>query len=160
MAVNWYNKVTENQNDFSPLADAVFFYENELEDARQELKIHGGFQRQAAMLPGLMEYRYGQLQDLEAILEYLNLRRERAHHKAFKMYLEAYSRSLTSRDAERYANADDDVYKFSMLINQVNLLRNKFIGITKGLETKHYQLGYLSRLKAAGFEDYSIDSER
>lgn len=158
MAINWYNRVTDNPDDYSSLPDAVDYFENQLETAREEIKIKGSFSRQSAELPGIMEYRFSQLQEIDAILEFLNMKRERAHQKAFKMYLEAYSRSLTSRDAERYANADDTVYELSLLINQINLLKQKFVGVTKGLESKHYQLGYLSRLKAAGLEDYIIDT--
>lgn len=158
MAINWYNRLTSDPDDLSLLPDAVDYYESQLEEAREEIKISGGFQRQAAELPGIMEYRFSQLQEIDAILSFLTMKREKAHHKAFKMFLESYNRSLTSRDAERYANADDMVFELSLLVNQINLLKQKFLGVTKGLETKHYQLGYLSRLKAAGLEDYIIDT--
>lgn len=153
---NWYNAVTENPDDLSLLPDAIEYFENELEQAQTDLEIKGPFQKLAGELPGIMTHRFGQLQELEAILEFIDMKREVEKTKAFKKYLEGYSRSLTSRDAEKYANAEKSVFELSMLYNQINLLKQKYIGVTKGLETKHFQLSNLSKLKAAGLEDYII----
>ena len=36
------------------------------------------------------------------------------------------------------------------------LLRNKYLGILKGLEAKQWQLGHITRLRTAGMEDVSL----
>ena len=154
--MSWYDKVTVDVSDYSPLFDAVIWFENEYKQAVEEVKISGSFEKAAAELPGIMQYRFSQLQEVEAILEYLNIRKENVHGAAFKNYLETYNKSLTSRDADKYANGDEKVYELALLINQVSLIRNQFLSIIKGLEYKHYQLMSLVKMKIAGMEDYFI----
>ena len=60
-------------------------------------------------MPGIVEERFGQLQQLEAILEYLNIELRRLRSKTFKKFLENYNRALSSRDAEKYVDGEDDV---------------------------------------------------
>jgi hypothetical protein len=36
------------------------------------------------------------------------------------------------------------------------MLRNKFLGIMKGLDTKQWQIGHITRLRTAGMEDIVI----
>jgi hypothetical protein len=43
------------------------------------------------------------------------------------------------------------------IINEVALLRNKWLGIMKGLESKNFMLGHVTRLRTAGMEDASIN---
>ena len=74
----------------------------------------------------------------------------------FSKYLEAYNRALTSRDAEKYVDGEDEVVDFETLINEVALLRNRWLGIMKALESKNFMLGHIVRLRAAGMEDITI----
>jgi len=82
------------------------------------------------------------------------LRRIRRKH--FQKYLEAYNRALTSRDAEKYAEGEDEVIDMEVLINEVALLRNRWLGILKGLEAKQWQMGHIVRLRTSGMEDITI----
>ena len=70
--------------------------------------------------------------------------------------MEGYARALTSRDAEKYVDGEDEVIDFETLINEVALLRNKYLGIMKGLDTKQWQIGHITRLRTAGMEDIVI----
>ena len=81
--INWYNEVSRS---LDKIPDAISYFDQELLNAKKEIKIYGNLERAAAALPGIVEQRFGQLQQIEAILEYLNieLRRERA--KQFKKY--------------------------------------------------------------------------
>ena len=76
--------------------------------------------------------------------------------KYFQKYLEGYNRALTSRDAEKYVDGEDEVIDFEVLINEVALLRNKWLGIMKGLDSKQWQLGHIVRLRTAGMEDVTV----
>ena len=40
---------------------------------------------------------------------------------------------------------------------QFSLLRNQYLGIMKGLDTKQWQIGHITRLRTAGMEDIVID---
>ena len=74
----------------------------------------------------------------------------------YKKYLEAYARALTSRDAEKYAEAEDEVIDMETIINEVSLLRNKWLGVMKGIESKNFMLGHVVRLRTAGMEDIVV----
>jgi hypothetical protein len=107
-------------------------------------------------LPGVTEHRFNQLQDIEAVLNFLNIQLRKIRRKHFQKYLEGYNRALTSRDAEKYVDGETEVIDYETLINEVALLRNKWLGVLKGLESKNFMMGHLVKLKTAGMEDYVI----
>jgi hypothetical protein len=88
--MGWYNEVSK---DIGKIPDAVLFFENELEDARQEVRLFGNLEKAAASMPGTVEHRFGQLQEIEAILEYLNIELRRLKSSFFRKYLEGYARA-------------------------------------------------------------------
>ena len=150
----WYSRVVASLNS---IPDMINHYENELQDAKYEIGIKGNIEKALAQLPGLTEHRFNQLQEIEAILNFLNIQLRKIRRKHFQKYLEAYNRALTSRDAEKYVDGEDEVIDFEYLINEVALLRNKFLGIMKGLDAKQWQMGHIVRLRTAGMEDISVD---
>jgi hypothetical protein len=109
-----------------------------------------------SQLPGVTEHRFNQLQEIEAVLEFLNIQLRKIRRKHFQNYLEKYSRALTSRDAEKYVDGEDEVIDYETLVNEVALLRNRWLGIMKGLEAKQWQLGHIVRLRTAGMEDVTL----
>jgi len=149
----WYNKVV---SDLGKIPDFINFYEGELAAAKSETYIRGNVERAAANLPGITEHRFNQLQEIEAVLEYLNIQLRKIRRKHFQKYLETYARALTSRDAEKYVDGEDEVIDFETIINEVALLRNKWLGVMKGLESKNFMLGHVVRLRTAGMEDITI----
>lgn len=149
----WYNRVVDS---IANIPDFITYYENELASARFECKISGHVEKSIASLPGITEHRFNQLQEIEAVLNYLNIQLRKIRRKHFQKYLEAYNRALTSRDAEKYVDGEDEVIDYETIINSVALLRNKYLGILKGLESKNFMQGHLVRLKCAGMEDYTI----
>ena len=72
------------------------------------------------------------------------------------MLFRSYNRALTSRDAEKYAEAEDEVIDMETIVNEVALMRNTWLGVMKGLESKNFMLGHITRLRTAGMEDASI----
>ena len=151
--MNWYTKVTQN---LGVIPDFILHYENELLNAKNEVKIYGNVEKNIANLPGITEHRFNQLQEIEAVLQYLNIQLRKIRRKHFQKYLEAYNRALTSRDAEKYTDGEDEVIDYEVLVNEVALLRNKWLGIMKGLEAKQWQMGHIVRLRTAGMEDITI----
>ena len=146
----WYNKIVD---DLSNIIDAIEYYENELLEAREECRISGSLEKASAALPGITEHRFNQLQEIEAILEYLNIDLRKERSKTFRNYLEKYNRQLSSRDAEKFVDGEDDVVTKTVLINEFSMIRNKYLGIMKGLDAKQWQIGHISRLRTAGMED-------
>lgn len=152
----WYYRVTADQKDLTPLVDCLEYFEKEYEMAKDEVKIQGSIEQAAARIPGIVEHRWSQLQEIEAILVWMDNQVKKAHQQAFKKFLEHYNRQLSSRDAQLYADADDQVLELKEILNQVSLIRNKYIGIMKALETKQYQINNITKLRAAGLEDTLI----
>ena len=149
----WYSKVTANLGN---IPDLIHHYERELDEAKKECRIGGLVEKNISALPGITEHRFNQLQEIEAVLNYLNIQLRKIRRRHFQKYLEGYARALTSRDAEKYVDGEDEVIDFETIINEVALLRNKWLGIMKGLDTKQWQMGHVVRLRTAGMEDITL----
>jgi len=149
----WYSKVVAN---LAAIPDFIAHYEHELDEAKKECRIGGLIERNIKDLPGITEHRFNQLQEIEAILNYLNIQLRKIRRRHFQKYLEAYARQLTSRDAEKYVDGEDEVIDFETIINEVALLRNRWLGIMKGLDSKQWQMGHIVRLRTAGMEDIQV----
>ena len=149
----WYNKVVAN---LGAIPDFIVYYEKELADAKREVSVYGNIEKNLAGLPGITEHRFNQLQEIEAVLNYLNIQLRKIRRKHYKKYLEAYNRALTERTAEKYVDGEDEVIDYEVLINEVAFLRNRWLGVMKGIDTKQWQLGHIVRLRTAGMEDISI----
>jgi len=152
--INWYSRVTQ---DLGHIPNFIAHYESELEIAKKEVGIHGLVEKSIKELPAITEVRFSQLQEVEAVLNFLNIQLRKIRRKHFVKYLENYPRALTSRDAEKYVDGEDEVIDFETIINEVALLRNRWLGIMKGLDTKQWQMGHVVRLRTAGMEDIRID---
>jgi hypothetical protein len=151
--MSWYAKVSK---DIAHLPDCLDHYYRELESARLEVKIHGSVEKASAALPGMVEHRFNQLQEIEAVLEYLNIELRRIRSKTFRKYLENYQRALSSRDCEKFAEGEPDVVDMEKVINEFAMLRNQWLGIIKGLDIKQWQLSNIIKLRTAGLEDISL----
>lgn len=149
----WYSRIVAN---LGAIPDFIQHYERELDEARRECRIGGMVEHNIKELPGITEHRFNQLQEIEAVLNYLNIQLRKIRRRHFQKYLEAYQRALTSRDAEKYVDGEDEVIDFETIINEVALLRNKWLGIMKGLDTKQWQMGHIVRLRTAGMEDIQV----
>ena len=151
--MGWYSEISR---DVSKIPNAVAHFESELQNARQEVKLKGNVERAAAEMPGLVEHRFNQLQEIEAILHYLNIELRRLRSSYFKKYLENYQRALSSRDVEKYVDGEADVVDYEKIINEFALMRNKWLGLLKGLDQKQWQITNVVKLRVAGMEDASL----
>ena len=151
--MSWFRKVTA---DITCLPDAMDWFEAQLEEAKAETGLRGNVERNARDLPGIVEHRFNQLQEVEAILEHLNIELRRLKSNHFKRYLEHYNRSMSSRDADRYCEGEPEVVEMQRLINEFALVRNKYQGLIKGIDTKNFMISNITRLRVAGMEDASV----
>jgi hypothetical protein len=151
--MGWYSEVSR---DISNIPSAVAFFESELINARHEVKLKGNVERAASEMPGIVEHRFNQLQEIEAILNYLNIELRRLRSSFFKKYLENYQRALSSRDVEKYVDGEADVVDYEKIINEFALMRNKWLGLLKGLDQKQWQITNVVKLRVAGMEDASL----
>ena len=149
----WYSRVVAN---LTHIPDFIAHYEKELDEAKKECRVGGLIERNIKELPGITEHRFNQLQEIEAVLNFLNIQLRKIRRRHFQKSLEAYARALTSRDAEKYVDGEDEVIDFETIINEVALLRNRWLGIMKGLDTKQWKMGHIVRLRTAGMEDITV----
>lgn len=151
---SWYYKIVA---DLSNISGFIDYYESELEDAKKELSLKGrSLEKHAAELPGIVEQRFSQLQEIEAVLEYLNIKLRKERSLEFKKFLETYQRTLSSRDAEKYVDGVSSIVDLTLLINEVALVRNKFLGISRGLDAKNFMTGHIIKLRVAGLDDAGV----
>lgn len=151
----WYNGVVKN---ISTLPEAIDHFETELAIARAEdLAMKGQYiEKISANIPAIVEHRYGQLQEIEAILEHLNIEMRKIRSRVFRRYLENYQRALSSRDVEKYVDGDDEVVDMAVLINQFGLLRNQWLGLVKAIDQKSFSVNNIVRLRVAGLDDATL----
>lgn len=151
--MGWYSEVSR---DISKIPNAIAYFNTELDDARVEVKLTGNLERASASMPGIVEHRFNQLQEIEAVLNYLNIELRRLRSQYFKKYLENYQRALSSRDVDRYVDGESDVVDYEKIINEFALLRNKWLGVLKALDQKQWQITNITKLRVAGMEDATI----
>ena len=149
----WYSRVTA---DLGAIPDFIAHYERELDAAKAEVRLGGLVEKNIRDLPGVTEHRFNQLQEIEAVLNHLNIQLRKIRRRHFQKYLENYARALTARDAEKYVDGEDEVIDFETIINEVAYLRNRWLGIMKGLDSKSWMSGHIVRLRTAGMEDVSV----
>lgn len=151
---SWYYRITANIAEIPSFID---YFETELEEARKELSLKGkSLERHAAELPGLVEHRFAQLQEIEAVLEWLNVKLKKDRAVEFKKFLESYNKALSSRDAEKYVDGVSHIVDTTLLVNEIALLRNKFLGISKGFEQKSFSASNIIKLRVAGLDDATV----
>ena len=152
-SINWYSEIVRS---LANIPSAIQHYETELAQAKSEVKLYGKLEKAASTLPGIVETRFAQLQEIEAVLNHLNRELRRLRTKHYKIYLENYQRALSSRDVEKYVDGEDEVCDFEAIVNEWALLRNKWLGILKGLDQKQWQITNIVKLRVAGMEDADI----
>ncbi len=151
--MGWYSDVVKN---ISKLPACINYYESELIGAAKECKIIGNLEKAAASMPGIVEHRYSQLQEIEAILEFLNIEHYRMKSRYFRQYLEGYNRMLSQKECDKFVDGESEVVDFAIIINEFALTRNKWLGITKALDQKQWQITNIVKLRCAGLEDATI----
>tara|TARA_Y100000385_G_scaffold250894_1_gene273290 strand:+ start:545 stop:1003 length:459 start_codon:yes stop_codon:yes gene_type:complete len=149
----WFGKIRQ---DLANIIPAIDYFELQLQEAKLECGLKGNVERHSRDMPGIVEYRFNQLQEIEAILEYLNIEMNKKKTSHYRKYLEGYNKALSSRDAEKYAEGEQEVIDQRHIINEFSLVRNKFMGLVKALDAKQFQINNIVKLRAAGLEDISL----
>jgi hypothetical protein len=152
----WYNKIA---SDISEIGNAVAYYDAELTLASQETKLTGNLEKNSQEISGITSHRFGQLQEIEAILEHLNILYKKMRSSHYRRYLERYQRELSDRSIEKYIDGENDIVDMSILINEMSLIRNRYLALMKGLEVKHYQIGHITKLRVIGMEDANLGTK-
>lgn len=152
--MSWYNII---KTDNSKLIEAIQYFEEQYAEARKEVILKGGgLERTASDLPALTEYRYSQLQDIEAILEIFNIELRKVKSQKYIHYSEHYKKALTTKDIERYIDSEPEIIGLCNITNEIALIRNKYLGLFKGFDSKQWMISNIVKLRVAGLEDITI----
>ena len=157
MPQGWYGQVSAN---LGKIADCITFYESQLEEARVECGLAGNIEKNATRIPGIVEHRFNQLQEIEAILEFLNIQLRKVRSKFYKRYLENYQRALTSNDVKNYIDGEQEVVDMANVVNEFALLRNKYHGLMKAIDAKQFQINNIVKLRVAGLDDAELFAKK
>lgn len=149
MANEYFQAIKQNDN---ALPQALEYFNNEYDEARNEVKISGKITECVSKLSSRYEYRFSQLQEIEAILKHFEIKLSQKKSALYQKYLENYQRALSSSDIKIYIEGQPEIVAIQQIINEISLVRNKFISLSKGFETANYQLSNLSKLYAAGVD--------
>lgn len=132
------------------------YFQDELKEAREEVRKLGSVEKLSQQLPAILELRFSQLQDVEIVFKVMETELEALESQKFKKFLENYNRALSSSDCKKYVEGDADVVDMKMIVYDIAYIRNQYLGILKALETKGYQLGNIVKLRTAGMEDATL----
>jgi hypothetical protein len=150
----------EGDLDLHKAVEAAVSYLDEYERARADTACEGRIERLSSKLPGIVDHRFSQLQDLEAILEHIEDRLKAKTIEHTKQYMEHYQRTLTWQQASAYASVHTDVLFIKSILTEVADVRNLYLGLMKSFEYMHFQLTNVTKLRAAGLEDAEIGYDR
>ena len=87
----YYSRIV---SDLSAIPDFIAHYESELQHAKNDVRLGGNVEKNITALPGVTEHRFNQLQEIEAVLNYLNIQLRKSRRRHFQKYLEGYARAL------------------------------------------------------------------
>ena len=149
----WFKRV---QDSLTVLPECITYFDTELQQARYDCTLKGNVEKLSREIPQIVEHRFNQLQEIEAILENLNIQLSQIRSKKYRQFLEHYQRALTSRDAEKYIDGEEEVVTMQQLINEFALIRNKFQGVIKALDAKQFQINNVIKLRVAGLDDVTL----
>lgn len=149
----WFNKI---RSDLGQIVPAIVYFETEIENAKFDTSLKGHLEKHSREMPGVVAHRFNQLQEIEAILEFLNIELRKTRTEHYRKFLEHYNKALSSRDADKYVDGVDEVIDLQHLVNEFALVRNKFMGIIKALDAKQFQINNIVKLRAAGLEDITL----
>ena len=130
---------------------AAEHYERDLKKALGDLSMDGDLEATSKRMPAQVAGHFITLQEIEAILEHLNIQHRKVYRRVFRKFM-ATDRALTPTTAEKYAQGEDEVIAMAEMVNRFALVRNKWQGLFKGLESKGYQITNIRSLRVAGLE--------
>lgn len=155
---SWYQRITRDPDDLSPVIGAMDHFEGQYLEALDEMNDLRGLRliEVEKRFPGIVGYRYGQLEELESIISYLEIREDAIVGAQRRFYVEHYNRKLTDQMVNKFAESHPDVIAIRELRNHVAAVRNKFVALSRQHEYMQYQLGNISKLVSAGVPDVTF----
>lgn len=141
------------KKDETKLPEILNYFEDEYIKGKEEIKVTGGMLDNLSAISSQYEVRYSQWQELEAILNHYSNKLSGIKGGLYKDLQEHSKRQLTSTDIKQYVESDAKVLAMQSIINEITLVRNKFISLSKGFEVKQYMLSNITKWQCAGLDN-------
>jgi hypothetical protein len=140
--LQWSSKIKNND---SALADAVKYYTEEYSKAVADVSIvMTKLEREKIGTSHVFEHRLSQLQDIESMLKILNVKEYNLRRTISKKLLED---KQPKSNIDYIVSLDDNVLALELIINELALIRNLYLGILKGLHVKSASVNLCSKLR-------------
>jgi len=155
----WYVRISRADN-FDEIPDFWDYYQQEFEKARDDAALFGSIEQASQKLPGQTLKCWVQLQDIESVLEYLNIQRRRLVIGKMKHFMTAVDQKSNRIEATKWSEGDPEVVNLDIVINDIALLRNKWLGLHQALQGKSFSINNIVKLRVAGLEDEQLFAPR
>jgi len=147
--INWFYEI---QKDASKLPRCLEYYNERYNEIQPLTEVKGRLSSEEAQLGYITSIVQSDWATLDALYENFNILLKQQRSQLYKKYLETYQRSLTSNDVKNYIDGEPAIVSLQQILNEINLTRNKFIGLSKGFESKNFQLNNLTKIKSMGLD--------
>lgn len=151
----WYREI---QKDFAQIADAIVWFEEELEDSTKCLNIDGYLEVSNQEHPGWVAYYDAIHSDLELIMEFLKRMENRLRAKRLKEWADDPPSNVSFKptDLKTLLEDEPDISELVDLGAEIKYLHKHFSAILTGLDQKSYSLSNITKLRAAGMEEVEL----
>jgi len=147
--INWFMEV---KKDNSKLPKCLEYFEERYKEIQPMTEVKGRLSSEEAMLGYITSIVQSDWATLDALYETFNILLKQQRGILYKKYLETYQRSLSSNDVKNYIDGEQTIVSLQQVLNEINLMRNKYIGLSKGFESKNFQLNNLTKIKSMGLD--------
>lgn len=140
----WYTKVCK---DLAEVNGMIEYYQLEVESALENFDKRKSTYQESLNISSEYSHRLVQLQDVEAVLRHLDGKEQEITSALYTNMLDNSKKRMGVKEVEKYVDTDASVISIRHLVNSVTLLRGQVVSITKGIETKTFQLHNQTKLK-------------
>lgn len=97
--------------------------------------------------PGWLAKHYQYEQELKAVENILQIKRDEIEGKLWKKYVEGYSRQLSSTEIKNYVMKEKDMVDISLIMNEISFVKNKMSAVVDGFRSMGFALKNIVALR-------------
>jgi len=151
------SKITELGEKYINLSKILDVYQQELEQAEEQLKISGKRLEIANSENSAWLHYYDQRKvELHTLVKFLKSEEDKVKSTLFRSYKENYSRALGEREINRYIDGEDlYIFTHSVLI-EIEEMFEMYQCVVNAFTTRNYTLSNITKIRVASLENVEI----
>lgn len=151
------SRIPELGEKFKNLPNILEQYENELQDAEDNLRLKGKtIQVANRENPTWKSYYDQRKSELKTLVEYLEVQVKRIRGRLYRQYNEKYARELDHRAIEKYIDNEDAVLRTTEVLLEVKEVYEKYQALVEAFTARGYALNNVTKLIVASLEDVTL----